>query len=96
MRESEWFGLALMIVYLGYGYFKVRAERRSGKTQSFGHPVLDAFLLFVAALLLTTAMVLIFFYFGSHFQGARWFVYILLLLLGGGLTWFSNRVLRRR
>jgi ABC-type xylose transport system permease subunit len=85
-----------MIVYLGYGHFKVRADRRSGRTQSFGHPVLDAFLLFVAALLLTTTIVLLFIYFDSHFQGARWLVYMLLLLLGGGLTWLSNRVLRRR
>lgn len=63
-----------MIVYLGYWYLKVRAERRSGKTQSFGHPALDAFLLFASGLLLATALVHLFCHFGAHHQGARLFV----------------------
>ena len=95
MSQSAWLGLAIMIAYLGYGYFKVREGRRSGKTQSFGHPVLDAFLLFASGLLLTMAMVLLFLLFGSQRQGARLLAYVLLLLLGGVLTWLSNRILRR-
>jgi hypothetical protein len=95
MNQRAWLGLALIIVYVGYGYFKVRAERRSGKTQSFGHPTLDAFLLFASGLLLAAALVLLSFHFGSHHQGARLFVYIFLLLLGGGLTWLCSRILRR-
>jgi hypothetical protein len=95
VRQSAWFGLALMIIYLGYGYFKVRAERRSGKTQSFGHPLLDAFLLFASGLLLAAALMLLGFHFGSKYHGFRLLVYSFLLVLGSVLTWLSNRLLRR-
>ncbi len=95
MNQRAWVGLVLIIVYLGYGYLWVRAERRSGKTQSFGHPALDSFLLLASGLLLATALLLLFFHVRfSHLEG-RIFVYVFLLLLGGALTWLCNRILRR-
>lgn len=49
-----WIGLFLLVVWIGVGYLRVRARRRSGKATSFGnrHPILDNLLLLAFGILL--------------------------------------------
>jgi hypothetical protein len=96
MDLRAWIGLGLIVLYLGGGYLRVRSQRRSGATHSFGHPVLDNVLLFISGLLAagTLGFALWFLKSHSHRIETRFFTYILLLTLGGALTWLCNLILR--
>jgi len=50
MDLLAWIGLGLIVLYLAGGYLRIRTDRRSGATQSFGHSVLDNVLLFISGL----------------------------------------------
>lgn len=97
MNLRAWIGVGLIVLYLGGGYLRVRAQRRSGATQSFGHPVLDNVMLFISALLLAGALGLVIWFLKSksHSVEAHVLAYLLLLTVGGALTWFCNKILRR-
>ena len=98
MDLRAWMGFLLIAVYLGGAYFRVRRERRSGRTTSFGHPVLDNALLLASGLILagTLALVLLLLR-GNHSHPVkeRMIAYALLILAGGVLTWLCNGILRR-
>ncbi len=96
MNLRAWMGIGLLVAYLGGGYLRIRAQRRSGATQSFGHPVLDNILLLIAGLLLAASLGLALWLFKikPHSVEARFFAYLLLLTLGGALAWFCNKLLR--
>jgi F0F1-type ATP synthase assembly protein I len=82
----------MMFVYLGLGYLRVREYRQSGITQSFGHPLVDSFLLLISGLLVAAA--LMFFMVEFRNGGSHFLAYVLLLGFGGTLTWVCNGVLR--
>ena len=94
MNREAWFGLVVLVMYLTLGYLRIRWNRRSGLTHSFGHPKWDALLLFFSGILL--ASTLLFVSFQGHGQFSRLFVYPFLLGLGGVLTWACAKFLRRR
>jgi len=50
MDLLAWIGFGLIVLYLAGGYLRIRTDRRSGATQSFGHSVLDNVLLFISGL----------------------------------------------
>jgi hypothetical protein len=56
MNLRAWMGLGLVVAYLGGGYLRITAPRRSGARQSFSHPVLDNVLLLISGLLLAAAL----------------------------------------
>jgi hypothetical protein len=97
MDYRAWLGLAILVAYLGSGYLRIRASRRSGATHSFGHPMLDNLLLLISGLLLASALGLALWIFkaDSHSVKGHGFAYILFLSLGGILTWLCNGILRR-
>lgn len=98
MDLGEWAGLAVLIAYLGFGYLRVRADRRSGATHSFGHPALDNVLLLASALLLVAFLGLALWLVKEsnfHSTARHLLFYVVMLSLGGLLTWLCNRILRR-
>lgn len=103
MDSRAWLGLVLLVVTLGISYFGVRAKRRAGITQSFGHPVLDQVLLLISGLVLAAVMAAILFLLrgrsrpiGSpHPIEERLVGYPLLILVGLMLVTLCNRILRR-
>ena len=99
MDLRPWMGLLPVLLFLIGGYLKVRRERRSGRTTSFGHPILDAVLLLIAGLTLATTLGVALFAVSSNYPdwlGERLIAYPLVILVGGSLTWLCNRILRRR
>lgn len=99
MDLRVWVGLLLFLAWGSTSYLKARDRRRSGAVSSFGHPILDNFLLLACALILAFALT------GAHwlFKGnsphplkERLVGYSLLLGAGSFLTWYCNRLLRRR
>jgi hypothetical protein len=98
MNRSEWIGMAILVVWLGSGYLRVKALRRSGVVHSFGSPSIDSFLLLVSGVLLASALILIvrLFHGNSVRPGERYSEYVILVLLGGLLTWLCNGILRCR
>lgn len=56
MDLRAWMGFLLIAVYLSGGYFRVRRERRSRRTTSFDHPVLDNTLLLACGLILAATL----------------------------------------
>jgi len=96
MDLRAWIGFGLIVLYLAGGYLRIRTDRRSGATQSFGHSVLDNVLLFISGLFTagTLGFALWFLKSHSHRIETRFFTYMLLLTLGGALTWFCNEILR--
>ena len=97
MNPRGWFGLAVLIVSLALGYLRIRKDRRNRLTQSFGHPVLDNFLLLVSGCALAAILALAIYHLklDLHPIARRAFGYTLLLVLAGGLSWFGNGILRR-
>lgn len=99
MDLRVWAGLLLFLAWASTSYLKARARRRSGAVSSFGHPILDDFLLLACALILAFALTVALWFFkgnSSHSVKERLVGYPLLLGTGGFLTWFCNRLLRRR
>ena len=92
MDWRAWLILAVYVVWFGSTYFKVRRARRLGTTQSYGHPLLDSLLLLGSALLLISTLALAFRVLHGE---TRVFTYILMIGLGGALTYFCNAVLRK-
>jgi hypothetical protein len=93
-----WMGLLVFAVWFGGTYLRIRAQRRSGVVQNFGHPILDQFLLLGSGLLLAGFLTLALFLFGrsyAHPLKERFLAYAVLLAAGGLLTWLSNGILRR-
>jgi hypothetical protein len=98
MSLREWIGLALLIAYLGSGYLRARAARRSGATHSFGHPMLDNVLLLVSALVLVFVLGLAHLLFRDGDPNSilrHYLAYLLLISIGGAVTWICNGILRR-
>jgi len=97
MNLRSWLGLLVLVVWVGTSYLRVRARRRSGAVSNNGHPSLDGFLLFVSGLLLTAVVILTLLPSQGNRLGPfgeRIFFYSVLLLVGGALTWFGNKILR--
>ena len=97
MDLRAWIGVLLVVIYLGGGYLRVRAQRRAGVVHDFGHPVLDNLLLFASGLLLAAGLALTLYLFGGNRLlpiRERMVAYPVLVLVGGLLTWLCNRVLR--
>ncbi len=98
MDLGAWAGLAVLVAYLGFGYLRVRADRRSGATHSFGHPALDNILLLASALLLVAFLGLALWLVKErnfHSTARHVLFYVVMLSTGGLLTWLCNGVLRR-
>jgi len=96
MDLRAWTGFLLIAVYLSGGYFRVRRERRSGRTTSFGHPALDNALLLASGLILAATLALALSLLrDNHSLKGRVIAYTLLIFVGGALTWMCNRILRR-
>ena len=95
MDQGAWVGLAIMVLWFGSTYLRVRRERSSGVTQSYGHPTLDSLLLLGSALVLIMVLGLLVSRFGNHRPGPHYLEDIVLLCIGLTLTWVCNRVLRR-
>lgn len=92
-----WIGFLAFAVWIGGVSLRVRAPRRSGNIQDFGHPVLDKLLLLGSGLLLTALLVVAIFLFGegqTHPLKERVFACAALLGAGGLLTWLCNAMLR--
>ncbi len=99
MDLRPWAGVLLLLAWIGTSYLRARARRRSGAVGSFGHPILDNFLLLFSVLLLVFALMAALWFFkgnSSHPIKERLVGYSLLLGAGGFLTWYCNRLLRRR
>lgn len=95
MDQDVWVGLAIMVVWFGFTYVRIRRERKSGATQSYGHPVLDSVLLLGSALVLISVLMLLVFRFGNRRHGPHYFEDTVLLCIGLGLTWVCNGFLQR-
>jgi hypothetical protein len=100
MDHGAWVGLVLIILFFGRGDLRVRADRRSGLTQSFGHPKLDSLLLLVSGLVLALALalglwLLKIFQIDSNRHDIRFLVCVLMLMLAAGLWWTCSQILRR-
>jgi len=95
MNIRPWMGFAVIVIFLSGGYLRVRRERRSGITNSFGHPTLDSLLLLTSGLLVVSGLALTFLFFkgDSHRHTGRFLFYIVALSLGGALRWLCNRIL---
>src|SRR5450755_4259450 len=52
-------GLAIIVVWFGFDYMRIKRERKSGATQSYGHPMLDSGRLLGAAFVLISVLVLL-------------------------------------
>jgi membrane-bound acyltransferase YfiQ involved in biofilm formation len=90
-------GLLLLVIFFVGNYLRIRARRRSGEVQSFGHPVLDNLLLLASALVIIALLVLtrMLFHKSWHSIGARYFGDAALLSVAAVLTWLCNGMLRR-
>ncbi len=98
MDLRAWTGFLLIAVYLSGAYFRVRRERRSGRTTSLGHPVLDNALLLASGLILAATLALALSLLKGdhpHPVKGRVIAYTLLIFVGGALTWLCNGILRR-
>jgi len=95
MDQGVWVGLAIMLVWFGSVYLRIKRERRSGVTQSYGHPVLDSVLLLGSALVLISVLGLLVFRFGNRRHGPHYFEDTVLLCIGLALTWVCNGLLQR-
>ena len=97
MTLRAWIGLALIAVYLGGGYFRIKAKRRSSATTSFGHPFLDNLFLLISGLLLAVGLGLALWLGRANANRieTRFVSYVILLAFGGFLTWLCNGILRR-
>jgi len=91
-------GLLLLAAIVATSYLKIRSERRSGATHSFGHSLLDNILLLGSALLLIAGLgltLLIFKGINPHAVAGHYIFLVVLISLGGALTWLCNAILRR-
>jgi hypothetical protein len=97
MNLKPWIGLALISVYLGGGYLRIKAMRRSGATTSFGHPLLDNLFLLISGLLLAVGLGLASWLLRANANRTetRFVYYFVLLVAGGLLMWLCNGILRR-
>ena len=95
MSVRVWIGLAITVAWAGSSIARVREARRSGATQDYGHPVADSLLLLISALVLAGALALVTSFVGTHRGESRYLGYGVLLLMGAGLTWACNGILRR-
>jgi uncharacterized membrane protein YdcZ (DUF606 family) len=90
--------LLLIVAYLGGGFLRVRSQRQTGVTHSFGHPVLDSLLLLLSGLLLAGTVVGVVALLKNghaHPIKNRMIAYPLVVLAGGALTWLCGGILRR-
>jgi hypothetical protein len=97
MHLSVMLGLLMLAISFGATYFGIKARRRSGEVQSFGHPVLDNLLLLASAFVMIALLVLTRFLFNKnlHSIGARFFSDAALVAVAAVLTWLCNGMLRR-
>jgi hypothetical protein len=98
MVDRAWLGLALLILILGGGCFRIRAQRKAGAIRNFGHPILDSVLLFSSGLLLATALGFGLWLLNLYVTNSRiTFVHFLFdtffLVLAGSLWWVCNMIL---
>jgi multisubunit Na+/H+ antiporter MnhB subunit len=95
---GAWVGFALLVLVLALAYFRARANRKSGKTQSYGRPLRDNLLLLGAGVLLATVLTVVLWLSrsGWPFLQSRVVLYPLILSMGALLTWACNRFLRKK
>jgi hypothetical protein len=91
-------GSAMLVLFLAPACLRIRSNRKSGKTLSFGHPMLDNLLLLISGLLLASVFALVIWL--SRSKGtilqSRIVLYPIIISLGALLTWGSNRFLKRK
>jgi len=95
MNQGVWAGLAIIVVWFGSVYMRIKRNRKSGVTQSYGHPMLDSVLLLGSAFVLISVLVLLVFRSGSRRHGPHYIEDIVLVCVGVALTWACNRFLQR-
>jgi hypothetical protein len=94
--ERAWLGLVLIAIYFGGACLRIRSRRRSGATTSFDHPLLDNLFLLISGLLLAGALGLALWLLKANASRleTRFVSYVILLALGGFLTWLCTAILR--
>jgi hypothetical protein len=95
MDHGVWVGFAIIVVWVGSAYVRIKSERRSGVTQSHGHPMLDSGLLLGSAFVLISVLVPLVSRSGNRRHGPHYFEDMVLLSIGIALTWICNGLLQR-
>jgi len=92
-------GFLCIVVIVGYGLFLTKRDRRSGKVQSHGCPLLDNLLLLVSGIVVAAAMAVTLWWMGpsatrSNTLGRVVFD-LAFVAFAAGVTYIANLLLRR-
>jgi hypothetical protein len=100
LDSKLWIGLLAFLLVVGNGVSIIRRGRKSGKAQSYGHPTEDFLLLISCALVLIGLIAVLFLFLGPKLpekgSSGKYLIIPLIAMVGSGLTFVSNRILRHK